>query len=88
MIEGIANMIQAKYPDVNITGMVNKAVGEVRKKDLSKPGQILRDFGITENGINEIFEKHGSDVRAKAVLGLIKTTPVKERDTVRDSVLR
>ena len=56
---------------------INQAIQSTQGAKDSDAGNIARNFGITEKGINQIFEKYGNDPRAKMFLNLMGTSPEK-----------
>ncbi len=54
---------------------VKRASQAVQGATDDQAGDIARNFGITEQGINELYNRYGSNPMAKTLLSLVGTSP-------------
>ncbi len=65
------------HQEAEIKKAVQKANNAINGADESQASNIAQSFGITPQGINEMYNKFGNDPRAKLILGLAGTSPDK-----------
>lgn len=65
------------FPSINLNGAVQKAQEIVSQtpNNLDGVSAAAKSMGITRQGIDSIFDKYGNTMQAKAICGLLGTTP-------------
>ena len=79
MDNSILNGVKNLFPGVNLDKAINQANQALQGKNESDAPAILQSVGVTENGINNLYNKYGNDMKARAVLALVGTSPDKLR---------
>ncbi len=80
MFDQIAESLKQKFPNVNIDGAIKEAQDTLQGADLSKPADLLKSKGITNDAINGIYNKYGKTMKGKAILAMMGTSPEAVRD--------
>lgn len=75
MNQQIIESVKQMFPNSNIEDAVSKANALINESNTKDPSSILKKAGVTEDGINQIFNKYGNTMKARAVLGMLGTTP-------------
>ena len=65
------------FPSINLSGAVQNAQEIVSQTPNSLDGvsAAAKNMGITQKGIDSIFDKYGNTMQAKAICSLLGTTP-------------
>lgn len=75
MDRAILDSVKNLFPGVNLDSAINQANQALQGKTDADAPSILKSVGVTEQGINNIYNKYGNNMKARAILAMAGTSP-------------
>lgn len=76
-LDNVVAAVTQMFPSVNLNGAIQKAQDVISKtpNDINSISAAARNLGITQNAVNEIYNKYGKTMPGRAICGILGTTP-------------